>query len=363
MKSLDLNYREDELGILRLAVENTREAFVTIDQDHKILFFNRAAEELFGFGRKEVLGENLDVLLGEQCIKGHKEAVRKFLEGEKKNLTHDEREFTITRKDGKTIPVVFSFSVAQLNGRHYFTAIIRDISELKLCHDRVMKSERLAELGQLVTEIAHEIKNPLVLIGGFTRQLKKVVKDEKSLAKLVVILEEVERLEHLLNELKELYLPREVDFSVFDVNTLLEELYLLAIDDCKNRNIKIVFESDADEALVEGDREKIKQVFLNLIKNGVEAIENGGVLRIESRKHDNYVEILVTDNGPGIPEKHQAKLFSPFFTTKKHGTGLGLSISKRIIDQHPGFSISLDTVKGKGTTFKVTMPLDDSVEQ
>ncbi len=363
MESVDTSYRADEAEILKLAVENTTEAFVTIDENHRILFFNKAAERLFGYERKEVLGRSLDIILGDKCRKGHRAAVDRYLNGEKKELTHQEQEFVITRKGGKTLPVVFSFSVALLNGKHYFTAIIKDISDLRACHERVVRSERLAALGQLVAEIVHEIRNPLMLIGGFTRQLKRVVKDRKSEAKLEIILQEVERLESLLTELKELYIPKEIEFSVFDINGLLKELYLLVADDCKNKNIEIHLNADADQALVEGDREKIKQVFLNLIKNAVEAQEKGGILRIESRKGEKYVDVLITDNGPGIPEEYREKVFSPFFTTKKYGTGLGLSISKRIIDQHPGCSISLISEQGGGATFKVSIPLARDVKK
>ncbi len=357
MEPAESKYREDELEILKLAIENTTEAFVTIDENQRILFFNRAAERLFGFERSEVIGRSLDVILGGDCRQGHREAVRRYLKSGKEKLTHQEKEFVITRKGGEAVPVVFSFSVAVLNGKHYFTAIIKDISDLRACHDRVLRSERLAALGQLVAEIVHEIKNPLMLIGGFTRQVKKAVKDHKSAAKLDIILEEVERLESLLAELKELYIPKEIHFSVFDVNALLKELYLLAMDDCKSKNIDIILNTDSGEALVEGDREKIKQVFLNLVRNGIEALEEGGVLRIESKKHGSYVEIRITDNGPGIPEENKERVFSPFFTTKRYGTGLGLSISKSIIDQHPGCSLSLDSKKGKGTIFRVRIPL------
>ncbi len=350
-------YKANELDILRLAVENTTEAFVTIDETHRILFFNKAAEDLFGFKKKEVIGRDLDILLGKTCREGHRQAIERYLNGEKKQLPHHEKEFMITNRGGEAIPVTFSFSVAKFNGRHYFTAIIRDMSDIKICHDRLLKSERLAALGQLVAEIVHEIRNPLVLIGGFTRQLKRTISDDKSSKKIDIILKEVQRLENLLAELKELYLPKDLNISVFDVNELLRELYVLAKADCKNRNIKIQFESDSDEAFIEGDREKIKQVFLNLIKNAVEALENGGMLRIESKRNGAFVEVLVSDDGPGIPEEHLGKVFSPFFTTKKYGTGLGLSISKRIIDQHKGYSISLDTNKRRGTTFKVTIPL------
>jgi signal transduction histidine kinase len=142
-----------------------------------------------------------------------------------------------------------------------------------------------------------------------------------------------------------------------DINELIHEIYDLAGEECEKRNIRVAFRTDVAKAMVEGDRAKLKQVFLNLVKNAVEAVGENGVVSLTSTVKNKEVEISISDSGCGIPEKHWKKVFSPFFTTKKHGTGLGLSVSKSILENHPGCTFAFESEQGKGTTFKVRMPV------
>ena len=205
-----------------------------------------------------------------------------------------------------------------------------------------------AALGQTVAEINHEIKNPLIMIGGFARQLLKKATVGKDRAKLTIIVDEVTRLEHLLAGLKELYKPPQLDLTEIFLNELLTEVVDLAQSYSSGKGIDIRLVSTID-VVVKVDREKIKQVLLNLVKNGIEATSPGGEVVVSSRVQDKRVEVEVTDTGGGIPEAIKKRIFLPFFTTKKQGTGLGLSISKRIIDDHPGCSFKLESEEGKGT--------------
>ncbi|MDP6178384.1 MAG: HAMP domain-containing sensor histidine kinase, partial [Desulfatiglandales bacterium] len=141
-----------------------------------------------------------------------------------------------------------------------------------------------------------------------------------------------------------------------DIHSLLQEIYLLVKEDCEKKNIRTEFKADKEPAIVEGDRGKLKQVFLNLVNNSIEAMEKGGNLNVESKESGDMVEINVADDGCGIPEDDLGKIFSPFFTTKGHGTGLGLSISKSIIEDHEGGSLTLKSQRGEETVFNVTMP-------
>jgi len=346
-----------EWAILRGAIENTNEGFVTIDENHQVIIFNKAAEKIFGYSREEIIGKDLGLILSPECNQGHKQAVSRFLKtGESKLIGH-QTEFLAHRKDGKKFPLSISFSLSNIEGKIYFTGIIRDLTETKDLQEQIAKSERLAAFGQLVAEIAHEIKNPLIMIGGFARQLFRTVQDEKSQAKLKIISDEVQRLEKLILELREVYQPQNLSFESFNINTLLEEIYSFSKEDCEKRNISLRLESEEDPLLVEGDPGKLKQVFLNLVKNAIEAMEKDGDLAIHSKMLGDQVEITIIDNGPGIREKDRDKLFTPFFTTKSRGTGLGLSVSKRIIEDHPGGSLGLDSEEGKGTVAKIVLPL------
>lgn len=345
------------LAILKIAVENTNEAFVTIDENQKVVFFNKAAEKIFGYSRNEVIGHDLNVIMSASWSRDHHAAVDRFIKTGIPKRIGQHTEIVATRKNGDLFPADISFSVSEEGSKLYFTGIIRDLTETKALQDKIEKSKRLAALGQVVAEISHEIKNPLMLIGGFVRQVIRTTKDEQSLTKLNTIVEEVSRLESLLKELSELYLPRTLRKKEIDIHNLLEEVYLLVKDDCEKNNIQAKFQAPGEPILVEGDRSRLKQVFLNLIKNSIEAMEEGGNLLVQCKSTENNVEIIFEDNGCGIPKTSQEEIFSPFFTTKKLGTGLGLSISKGIIEDHEGSSLTLMSKEGEGTTFKVTMPV------
>jgi signal transduction histidine kinase len=218
----------------------------------------------------------------------------------------------------------------------------------------------LAALGQLVAEITHEIKNPLMMIGGFARQLMKSTQEAKSLSKLNIIAEEVQRLEELLAELREYYLPKTLATELFDINDLLKEVYSLVKAYGTDKAVRVQLSTDQDSIPVEGDRNKLKQVFLNLAKNGIEALDKGGNLTIRSKLSGDVVEIAFSDDGAGIPRHLQEKIFTPFFTTKAQGSGLGLPVSKKIIDDHPGSSFTLESNEGKGTTVTIRLPVQRS---
>jgi two-component system, LuxR family, sensor kinase FixL len=346
-----------EAIILRGAIENTNEGFVTIDEHHKVIIFNKAAEKIFGYTREEVIGKDLGLILTPECEHGHKKAVSLFLETRKPKLIGHQTEFLAARENGVRVPLSISFSVSEIEEKLFFTGIIRDLTETKALEEQIAQSERLAALGQLVAEITHEIKNPLIMIGGFAKQLARTSLDEKSQSKLKIIADEVQRLENLLWELREVYRPQRLTLEKVNINNLLREIYSLSTEDCKIADISLQLETSEDPLFVEGDPEKLKQVFLNLVKNAIEALGKGGRLAIRSKRLADQVEISISDNGSGIQPKDQAKLFTPFFTTKQRGTGLGLSVSKKIIEEHPGGTLRLDSEEGKGTVAKISLPL------
>jgi len=353
----EIREKEDKvLLILKHAVEGTNEAFVTIDENHKVIFFNKAAERIFCCTRQEVIGHDLDVIMSPRCSKNHREAVVRYVKTRIPTRIGHETEMLATRKNGETFPALISFSVTEVNGRLFFTGIVRDLTETKALQEQVTRSERLAALGQLVAEITHEIKNPLMLIGGFAQQLSRSMSGEKNLQKLNVITDEVKRLERLLAELRDFHLSITIASKKVNIEELLLETLSMVGEDCSEKNIQTDLYIDKKARLVAGDRNKLKQVFLNLFQNSIQAMEHGRTLSIRTRRSGDNVEVSVADEGCGIPERDMERVFSPFFTTKSHGTGLGLSISKRIIEGHVGGSLTVESKEGEGTTFKISLP-------
>jgi two-component system sensor kinase FixL len=349
--------QNQEMVILKNAVENTNEAFVTIDENHTVIFFNRAAEEIFGYSRKEVIGRDLNVIMSPRCSKNHRQAVTRYVKTRIPGRIGHETELVASRRNGTTFPASISFSVTEVNGRLFFTGIVRDMTEKQALQEQIIRSEKLSALGQLAAEITHEIKNPLMLIGGFAQQLIRVIDDEKHLQKLNVITDEVTRLEKLLTDLREFHLPKTIASEKVNLKELFQEIYFMVKDDCEKKNIRTELKIDDKALLVTGDRYSLKQVFLNLFKNSMDAMEHGGVFSIQTSLIGDQVEITVADEGCGIPEQDKEKIFSPFFTTKKHGTGLGLCISKRIIEEHADGSLSMKSKEGKGTSFTIRLPV------
>jgi two-component system, LuxR family, sensor kinase FixL len=345
------------LSILTLAIENTNEAFITIDQDHKVLVFNRAAERIFGYPREEVVGRDLRLILGPGCREGHQEAVERFKKTRKPHLIGHENEFTAMRKNGELFPASLSFSVAEVDEQLYFTAIMRDMTETKQLQEQVMRAERLAALGQIVAEINHEIKNPLMLIGGLARQLLKKTEDEKSRLKLTTIAAEISRLEELLAGMRDLYLPRQLKLEEVDLNQLVNEVHDLVNEECRRRQIDLELHLDPARPLTRADRSRLQQVLLNLAKNGMEALMPGGHLTIfVTTKEPGMAQVIVADNGPGISQELQEKIFAPFYTTKRKGTGLGLAVSRRIVNEHPRARFELESEEGRGARFILSFP-------
>jgi two-component system, LuxR family, sensor kinase FixL len=345
------------LTILQGAIENTNEGFVTIDENHRVVIFNREAERIFGINREEILGKDLGVILSPQCSQGHKKAVARYLDSRKPELIGHQSEFLTARKNGQLFPLSISFSVSNIGEKTFFTGIIRDLTETKALQEQVLKSERLAALGQLVAEVSHEIKNPLVMIGGYARQLLRSATDSKGQAKLQIIVDEVRRLETLIGELRDLYRPKALNLETIDMAVLLKEVRELIQEEARNKQIEVVLDIPPAPVMVEGDRDKLKQVILNLSRNGMEAMDQGGKLTVRAQCLEDRLEVTVSDEGPGIPEPELDKIFVPFYTTKKQGTGLGLSVSKRIIEEHRGCSFSLASGRDKGAVAKITMPI------
>ena len=201
-----------------------------------------------------------------------------------------------------------------------------------------------------------------MLIGGFARQVARSVKEQENADKLDIISREISRLENLLAELRELYRFGKPSFSDLDVSSVVHEVLDLVSDEARDRHIEISSQGVAYPVLIRGDRDKLKQVLINLVKNSMEAMEEEGKIRVELDMNRSMAHLLVADNGPGIPEKDRQAVFDPFFTTKPRGTGLGLAVSKRIVEDHNG-TFSLESEEGKGTSIRIDIPISQTEER
>jgi len=327
-------------------VEQSPDA-VLITKKGKILFINDTGVQLFGGSSKEVFINR---------------AVFDFLAPEERDIAKhqfysngQDREFTeqtFTGFDGRTfiaevkgIPTIFQNESAI----HF---IIRDISEKKKTQQLFLRSEKLSAAGQLAAGIAHEIRNPLTAIKGFL-QLLQVEPVQNSYVEIVN--SEINRIELILSELLLLAKPQNADFSKRNLGTILQKVKALIHAQSIIHNVEIKVEVLSDLPEIYCDENQLKQVFINLIKNSIEAMPNGGNIHILINKMEENVLIIFKDNGCGIPEELLQRLGEPFFTTKPNGTGLGFLVSKQIIKNHQG------TIRARsneqGTTIEILLPI------
>jgi signal transduction histidine kinase len=243
---------------------------------------------------------------------------------------------------------------------HLYSTIEANNRELLLIRERMLESDRLAALSSLASGMAHEIRNPLVSIGGFARRIAKMVDEKSPLRGYVeVIQEEVTRLEKLLREILDFTGENLSFYGDHDLNKLLEDTLLLVQRDLDACKIKVV-KDFSDLPRLHCDDRQIKQVFYNLFQNALQAMHQGGVLNIRTytleREDGLYEAAAITDTGGGIPLEVLHNIFNPFFSTKDYGTGLGLAIAQRIVSRHYG-QVEVNNELGKGVTFIVSLPV------
>ena len=238
---------------------------------------------------------------------------------------------------------------------------INDESEKIYMKKRLDQSESLRTLGQLAAGIAHEIRNPMTSLKGFTQLLtQKATEDAKRY--LTVINHEIEKMEEILTQFLELSKPSKSNFNVINIEDTILEVVNFMVPQALLKSINISVTSQLNkECLVLGDRQLLKQVFINAIKNGMEAMSTGGNIHIYiSYLLGEFVSISVRDQGHGINDENLNKIFQPFFTTKSTGTGLGLSHVYKVIEEHGG-NIKVSSVVGEGTTFDFILPCQNSL--
>jgi two-component system, NtrC family, sensor histidine kinase HydH len=229
--------------------------------------------------------------------------------------------------------------------------------ELQENFESMKRADRLSALGQLSAGLAHEIRNPLASIEGAVTVLQRESPSEaRRLEFLDIIHKESRRLNRLLNSFLDFAKPAEPDLKVVEIDELLESVISLARHADGDGRLELRKEIQAGASRLKCDPEQMKQVFLNLVMNAVQAMPHGGTVVLAARRDKGRIVIDVEDQGPGISQDKLERVFDPFFTTKDAGTGLGLSVAHQIVRQHGG-GLTIPRNSPTGATFRVSLPL------
>ncbi len=234
--------------------------------------------------------------------------------------------------------------------------VINDETEKKQLQHKIEHQQALNVVGQMAASIAHEIRNPLTSLKGFT-ELLKLNADEESSMYLSVIDSELQRMEQILSELLVLSKPTSMKVELIELNHIVKQVIEFMLPDALMKKIMIQYISSSTQVYIGGNENRLKQVFMNLIKNAMESMHNGGTITVEMNVIDcALVELMVKDEGSGMDNNTIQNLFQPFYTTKSTGTGLGLAFVKKVIEEHEGV-IGVNSEIQKGTCFHMQFPL------
>ena len=333
-------------------VQNSTDSISTIDLDNKITSFNLAAQRMYGYTVKEVLGREISLLAVPEEYQGIIDDYERIKSGEEV-LTRDIQRL---KKDGNVIDISLSLSpirddqglIIGIMGIH------RDITERKQMEAEMKRLDGLNLIGQMAASIAHEIRNPMTTVRGFLQLLgsKPNLFDYKNYFELMI--EELDRANSIITEFLSLSRNTPVELYLQNLNTIFHKLLpMLQADALKNEHVIIVELEEIPN--FELNEQEIRQVILNLARNGFESMTAGGVITIKTYLENDQVVIAVSDQGSGIASDVLKNIGKPFLTTKANGTGLGLPVSYNIVHRHGG-TINIET-GSKGTTFIVKLPI------
>ncbi len=352
------------------------DAVIVTDAGGLVLIWNRAAEEMTGIAASDALGKKIGSVMPDNPA-----VIRQIEKTFASGRSYSDYEAELLSKHGSPHPAGLVTTLLTDNDGSPTGVIltIRDQAGVRDLKERMRRSDRLATLGMIAAGIAHEVKNPLVGISGAAQLMKSELlpgrKGEKNSGEngnlieyLDVILKESDRLNRVLEGILDFTRLKPQEIKPYNIHSILDRALLLNEESARQSDVMLIRLYDPSLPDVLGNEDQLVQVFLNLIKNAVEAMDYGGKLTVITRMSDQFTSVQadgkkhrlmvvkVSDTGRGIKPEHLNEVFTPFFTTKDKGVGLGLALSYQIIQEHFG-TIRVESQKNQGTTFSVYLPL------
>jgi two-component system sensor kinase FixL len=351
-------------------LETVPDAMIVIDEHGIMSDFSAAAERLFGYAASDVLGMNVNMLMPSPYREQHDRYIERYLKTGERRIIGIGRVVVGERKDGSTFPMELAVGEMRSGDQRFFTGFIRDLTERQQTEARLqeLQSElvhvsRLTAMGEMASTLAHELNQPLSAVANYMQGARRLLQDspEERTAMLREAMEgatdQALRAGQIVRRLRDFLARGESERRIENVIKLIEEACALALVGARDEGVRVRFNFDHSARLVLADKIQIQQVLLNLIRNGIEAMQESPQrdLAISTRSEGGgMVKISVSDTGSGIAPELAGQLFQPFVTTKKHGMGVGLSISRTIVEAHGG-KIWIESNPAGGTIFSFTL--------
>lgn len=340
-------------------VNHTSDAIHVIDLDGRIIQVNPAFETIYGWRSEEVFGQ-LPPNLPDSQLESHEVLIQTILEG---GSVTDYETVRFT-KDGGVIDVSITISAIrdEMDEIVAIATISRNITQRKQSEEMIRRSEKLAVVGQLAAGVAHEVRNPLTTLRGFVQLQKQT--GSLSVSHLDLMLSELDQINMIVSEFLVLAKPQAIRHDCLNIGDLMRDIVMLMDSEARLSKVNLSIHQITDIPVIGGVSSQLKQVFVNMIKNGVEAMPEGGELTIEMAATDDGREITIrfTDQGLGITEEDMGRLGEPFFTRKEGGNGLGIMICQQIIRNHNG-KLKYRSLVGEGTCVEIRLPVNKAADR
>ena len=346
---------EELYNYLQSILDSSPDRIFALSPDGIVNYVSQSSDVDDGSTSRQMEGRHFT----EFVVAEYREFMMEKWEEIKKGI-HKPFEIEVTAKDGSKRNLLITSG--PIKGTDRYLLVQRDITEFKNLEKKFYESQKLAAVGQLSAGIAHEVRNPLSSIKMSLRILEKRLNPiGNDFRRFKIAEKEVEHLEKIVNDILIYAKPAEPEIKPADINSFLESSLLMVEKELSEKKINVQFHNDPDIPLINLDSAMLRQAFLNIYLNAIDAMENGGSLKIKTKFVQNghkHILIEIEDNGYGIEVEDMPHLFNPFFTRKKYGTGLGLTQVKKFIDLHHG-NIEILSKKGEGTRVMVTLPLEE----
>jgi signal transduction histidine kinase len=327
-----------------------QDGLVLFTRDTRVVLVSASAERFVGRPRGQILGNMVEEVFSDANKLG-----RIVLDAFALHQPIPQREIEL--ENGRRIQIALDF-IAERGERIGALLTMRDAESVRRIENEIELSRRVAAIGRLTSGVAHEVKNPINAIVVHLELLREKMReiDPDTRRHMDIIGSEIHRLDRVVQTLVDFNRPLELRLSDFDLRRLMEEVALLAAPEAARQGVKVETNLGREALPVRADADLIKQALLNVVINGVQAMNDGGVLSMVTHRDDTAATIEVRDQGSGIPPEIRDKIFNLYFTTKKVGSGIGLAMSYRALQLHNG-ALDFVTEMGQGTTFRLALPL------
>lgn len=357
-------------ALLNAAVDG----IIVTDRQGRLLRMNAAAERMFGYQATEIAGQGIDIIMNAQDASRHDRYMDNYLRTGERKIIGIGREVVARHRNGREFPVDLAIGEASVGDEMRFVGLIRDLTEEKRAEEQALRqreqmnhASRLTTMGEMAAAMAHELNQPLSAISNYTAACQRLLNQDSDGQKspdvdraLDQIGVQAHRAAEIIQRIRDFARSREAAREPVDLRDLIAQILPLARMDSRAHHTDLRIRLEKDLPLVMADPIQIQQVILNLLRNGIDAMEAvpEGQRRLDLRawlEDAQHVRVTVTDRGPGVPEDAEEDLYTPFFTTKASGMGLGLAISRSIATAHGG-TLSHFNNPVAGASFYLILP-------